>query len=569
MSPLVGPRRWLVLAVLFLPLVFTGALVVRYAVDVPVQDEWSLVEDIAKASAGEWGVGDLLRSHNGHRLAIPRLILVGMALATDWRADLPTYLGVVFAAGILGLAWLALRHSDDFLTTLLAAAFIGGLVASPNQWENWLWGVQMHVFLVVLMAVASLVSLSTGRLRWQGFAGAVALALAACLTQGAGLVLWPAGALVLGVRALQTRERRFFALAAAWAATGVLVIAGYLAHIPGDAGAGDPSAWVFRHPVESLRYVGALLGHSLAAWNGAAYPPHDGGVAGVVALLACVVAVPLAVRALRGADPATAVLPLALMVWSVGVSAQIALGRASVGQAGALASRYVTLILPFWLGLALLVFSSGVRWRRPALVVLCALLATSAASEVRKFPQRNRLFVPARRALLTGEDRALLSRLHPEVFQVDAGIPKLKRLKLSVFRAGEPVPIATSLPLREPRQQIDSEAPPTALAAGERRTLRVTVANSGTEGWSSTGDGVGRGWVALGTRWLDGRGQVVAEGPHLRLPRDLAPGATVELRLSLTAPEVPAGTYRVEVSALQEGVAWFPQPALFTVEVRR
>lgn len=569
MSPLVGLARWLVLAVLFLPLVFTGALVVRYGVDVPVQDEWSLVEDIGKAAAGEWGLADLVRSHNGHRLAIPRLILVGMALATDWRADLPMYLGVVFAGGGLGLAWVALRRSPDFPATFFAAAFIGGLVASPNQWENWLWGVQMHVFLVVLMAVASLACLSTGRLDWKRVTGAGVLALAACLTQGAGLVLWPAGALVLVARGMLTRDRKFFALAAAWSATGALVVVGYLAHLPGDAGAAEPNAWAILHPVAGLRFIGALVGHPLVAWNGAAYPPRDGGLATVLAGLAVAAALALARRVLRGAAPETAILPLALVVWSLGVSAQIALGRAAWGQEGALASRYVTLMVPFWIGLALLIRASAIAWRRPALFALCALLAASAASEVRRFPDRNRLFVPARRALLTGEDRALLSRLHPEVFQVDAGIPTLKRLKLSVFRASEPEPIATSLPLGDPRQRVACDAPPGVLEAGSRLRLRVAVQNAGHEGWSSSGDGVARGWVALATRWTDARGEVVAEGPRRRLPRDLAPGASVERQVALVTPEVPPGTYGVEVSALQEGVRWFPEPARFTIEVRR
>lgn len=556
------------LAVLYLPLVFTGALVARYVVDVPIQDEWSLVEDISKAASGEWGVQDLVRSHNGHRWAIARLILVGLALATDWRADLPQYLGVAFAGGILLFAWRRLRQSADLFTTLVAAAFLGGLVASPNQWENWLWGVQMHVFLVVLLGMASLCLLSSGPIEWRRLAGAGALALAACLTQGAGLVLWPAGVLVLVARGLQTKEPKVAAFATVWALTGVLVVAGYLARLPGDAGAGEPSAWVFYHPLAALRFVGALLGHSLVAWNGAAYPPRDGGLAGVAALLAIAVAAPLAQRALRGSDPRSVVFPLALMVWSLGVSAQIAIGRASWGQEGALASRYVTLMLPFWMGFALLLLGSDGRWRKPALVGLCVLLACSAASEVHMFPDRSRLFVPARRALLTGEDRSLLSRLHPEVFQVDAGVPTLRRLRLSVFRDGEPAPIATSLPLLDPRQRVSSEAPPPMLTPGSRHVLRVTVENVGAEGWSSTGEGVSRGWVAFATRWLDSSGKVLAEGPQRRLPRDLAPGQAIESRVELVTPGLPAGVYSVEVSALQQGCAWFPAPAKFPVEVR-
>ncbi len=561
--------RLLVAAALFLPLVFTGALVVRYVVDVPIQDEWSLVEDLDKASAGKWGWQDLVRSHNGHRIAVPRLILVGLALASDWRADYPQFLGIVFATWILALAWRALPPSTDAVATLAAAAFLGGLVASPNQWENWLWGIQMHLFLVVLLAMAALVFLSVGPLRPRRVAFAAALTLVATLTQGAGLVLWPVGALVLAARGALAKSRVGFVLAGSWAFTGALVVLAYLARLPGDAGAGEPSGWVFHHPVAGLRFALSLVGHSLVAWNGAAYPPRDGGLAALVAALALVAGVLLARRALRGAEPGASILPLAWILWSVGVSAQIALGRATAGTPAALASRYVTLMLPFWIGLALLVLATAASWRRLALASLCVLIAGSAASEVPMFPLRHRLMIPARRALLTGEDRALIARLQPQVSQIDDGIPKLKRLGLSVFRLGEPVPIATSLPLADPRQRVLCQALPAVLHVGERRRVSVTLTNAGAEGWSSSGDGVARGYVALGTRWLGEHGELRAEGPRRRLPLDLAREASVALSIDLVVPKVAAGSYRVEISALQEGIAWFPDPAVFTVEVRR
>ncbi len=569
MSPLVGLRRWLVLAVLFLPLVFTGALVIRYIVDVPIQDEWSLVEDLDKVDAGTWGVQDLVRSHNGHRIAVPRLIMIGLARASDWRADYPAYLGIVFAAGILALAWRALPPSTDAVATVAAAAFIGVLVASPNQWENWLWGIQMHVFLVVLLATAALALLSVGPLRPGRAAAAAALALVASLTQGAGLVLWPVGALVLAARGVLSRSRAALLLAGTWAIVGVLVVLAYLTRQPGDAGAGVPGDWVFHHPVAGLRFVLALLGHPLAAWNGAAYPPRDGGLAALVAALVLVAIVLLVRRAIRSAGPHASILPLALIVWSLGVSAQIALGRATMGTPAALASRYVTLMLPFWIGVALLVAGASARWRPWALVALCLVLTVSAASDVRRFPERNRLLAPARRALLTGEDRALLARIHPEVFQIDAGVPTLKRLGLSVFRVGEGVPIAASLPLAQPRQRVACGPLPRVLVVGERRRIPVTFTNAGPEAWSRSGGGVSRGIVTLGTRWLDSLGEVRAEGPRKRLPHDLAQGASVALPIVLVVPDVPAGSYRVEISARQEGASWFPDPAAFTVEVRR
>jgi hypothetical protein len=558
MSSLVGPRRWLVLTVLLLPLVYMSSLIARYAVDIPVQDEWSLVEDIEKASRGDWSLQDLVRSHNGHRIAIPRLIVVGLALATDWRADLPAYLGPVFAAGLLILVWIVLRRSNDFPTTLIAAAFIGGLVASPNQWENWLWGLQMHVFLLVLLVVGGLYLLATGSLGPKRLAGAGACAVGACLTQGSGLVLWPAGTLVLAARFVQTRDRRYLRYAGLWTMAGALCIVGYLAHLPGDSGAGQPSTWVFSHPVEAIHFVAAVVGHPLVAWDGAAYPPHDGGIATIVALLAFAVVVLLGRKVLRGAEPASAIFPLALMIWSVGVAAQIALGRASWGPSGALASRYVTLMVPFWLGLALLLASAPlkVNLRRAVLLALAVALAISARSEIWVIPHRSRLFVTARRALITGENRDLVARLHPELFQVDAAIPTLRRLRISVFREGEPVP-------------VEWESPPKLMTAGHRRSFPIRVRNTGREGWSSTGDGATGGWVALASRWLDSQGALVAEGPHRQLERDLAPGESVELAVPIVAPDLPAGSYGLEISALQESHIWFPEPLRVTIELRR
>ena len=154
-----------------------------------------------------------------------------------------------------------------------------------------------------------------------------------------------------------------------------------------------------------------------------------------------------------------------------------------------------------------------------------------------------RLLMPARRALLTGESRALLQRLHPEIFQSAAAVTTLKRLGLSVFRASEPAPIATSLPLVDPRQRLVCGPLPKALAVGSRRHVQVEIGNSGHEGWSASGDGVATGYVAIAARWFDERGAVVAEGSRSRLPRDLAPGGSTVLDVVVVTPTVPPGTY--------------------------
>jgi hypothetical protein len=54
-------------------------------------------------------------------------------------------------------------------------------------------------------------------------------------------------------------------------------------------------------------------------------------------------------------------------------------------------------------------------------------------------------------------------------------------------------------------------------------------------------------------------------------PREIAPGETVQVRLTL--PPLPAGSYVLELDCVAEGVIWFAQsgsaPAAVRVTVRR
>lgn len=571
-------RQALRLLLLFGPLLGTGLLTVWSAVDVPVQDEWSLVEDFAEVDAGTWSLDDLLRSHNGHRIAIPRLILVGLGQLTAWRADVPVVLSVLAAAWLLWTVGWRDRHEAPLSGMALAA--IGVLVASPAQWENWFWGIQMHVFLVVVMVVEALRLLARGRLGPGCLAGAAGVSVAACLVSAAGLVAFPAGAVALTARAWVARSWRLFAGAVAWALGGAVLVWLYVQPRPGDAGLRAPDGFVSEHPLEAVRFLCAVVGHGVVAWGGAAFPPRDWGVAWVAGALGLLVASLLSAWHLRGGgrrpggraggglDGRDLAWGVALLAFAVLVGVQIALGRASFGPTAALASRYVTMLLPFWIGVVVLLDRSqlALPWRRAGLGLLVMATAVSGLSQLRSFPDRSRILEPARQALLTGEDPALLVRLHSEVFQVEAGVPTLRRLGLSVFRPGEPVPVALAVPL-EPagRRQLVRLTAPAAMRAGQRLEVAVELANTGVAGWSEDGDGNSK-MVRLGARWFDATGAMVHEGPRRRLPEDLAAGARVPLKLMLEAPATP-GRYRLEVGGVQEGVAWFESPATFEVEV--
>jgi hypothetical protein len=100
--------------------------------------------------------------------------------------------------------------------------------------------------------------------------------------------------------------------------------------------------------------------------------------------------------------------------------------------------------------------------------------------------------------------------------------------------------------------------PPTSMRAGERATLSLRVRNDGGSVWPARGDTRGMFQVNAGDRWLDREASSVVNDLDGRrsLESDLAPGASAELKLDVTAPKEP-GEYTLEVDMIHEGVTFF------------
>jgi SAM-dependent methyltransferase len=94
------------------------------------------------------------------------------------------------------------------------------------------------------------------------------------------------------------------------------------------------------------------------------------------------------------------------------------------------------------------------------------------------------------------------------------------------------------------------------VTAGRMFILPVRVENASAQTWPAAGVD---GWflVTVGNHWAkrDGRPILFDDG-RANLPHDLRPGDCVTVELQPTGPP-RAGTYRIEVDLVQEGVAWF------------
>ena len=106
---------------------------------------------------------------------------------------------------------------------------------------------------------------------------------------------------------------------------------------------------------------------------------------------------------------------------------------------------------------------------------------------------------------------------------------------------------------------------------GQPVIIDATATNRGSATWLASNEPVGG--VALGVHLYDGNGKLIKLDLHWeRLtdpPREIAPGETVHVRMSI--PAQSTGKYLFEIDCVAQGVAWFAQlgsqPARLALDV--
>jgi hypothetical protein len=100
---------------------------------------------------------------------------------------------------------------------------------------------------------------------------------------------------------------------------------------------------------------------------------------------------------------------------------------------------------------------------------------------------------------------------------------------------------------------------PTEMIAGQQLSAAVTFKNVSARSWPSKPNERGKNAVRLSYHWLDRKERmVVFDGVRTPLSRDVGPGESAKINAAIQAPE-KAGKYVLDVTLVQEGVAWFPE----------
>jgi Bacterial Ig-like domain/Ig-like domain from next to BRCA1 gene len=108
-----------------------------------------------------------------------------------------------------------------------------------------------------------------------------------------------------------------------------------------------------------------------------------------------------------------------------------------------------------------------------------------------------------------------------------------------------------------PLSALYSTTAPSTWSAGQTQTFTTTLTNTGTQTWNAADPDA----VHLGV-YFNGNSDAVYDWPtepvRVILPQDVAPGASVTVTVTVTAPATP-GDYILRQRLVKENVQWFDQ----------
>ncbi len=236
-SPRSDWRSWLIPVATVLgfaiPAVSYLWMIHGYGVNVIYADQWDDVALLGHAYSGTLHLSTLWSQHYENRIFFPNLIVLALAYTTHFNVVTEEYLSALMAFGATALVICAHKRRSPERRWIWYCP-VAFLLLSLAQAGNTLWGFQMAWYLVLLTVALALFLLDQEPQRWPVFGCAVAAAVVASFSSLQGLLVWPAGLLLIYLR------RRPGHLATAWIASAVL--AGVIYFVGYDFNAAQSSA---------------------------------------------------------------------------------------------------------------------------------------------------------------------------------------------------------------------------------------------------------------------------------------------------------------------------------------
>ena len=325
---------------LLIPVALYFLFIHHYGVNAIYYDQWNDVALLTHTRyfshtyAGHTTIGMLWAQHNENHTFFPNLVVLALGAVTNLNILTELYLSAVLL--LIALVLVILAHRQDVPRTRLVFYLpVAFLVFTLGQFENTLLGYQLWLYLVIAILAATIFLLNLRRVSWIILFAAIAMAVMGSYSALDGLVIWPAGLVVL----LWKNRPRAFVLT--WLISGIATTGLYFYHYDFAAASGGGHVYVLVHPLSAVEFfffaIGDLMGKTIPQ-SPAASDPHIVAIGVGVFLLAVVC---LAIYGRHRSLSRSPVGP-ALICFGTLFAILVTIGRAHFGLWAASQSRFVT-----------------------------------------------------------------------------------------------------------------------------------------------------------------------------------------------------------------------------------
>ncbi|MBX9742860.1 MAG: hypothetical protein K2W99_04925 [Chthoniobacterales bacterium] len=324
-----------------------------YGVNIPVNDDWDLLQTILNWQKHGLDLASLVAFHNEHRIIVSRVIIGSLLALTGGN-----FKAVLFFNAFIPVLTLYLLL--QFLTSYLSKINIFCLVSIPIailitgrfQWQNWLWAFQLPWFVLPLITVLTIrVLFSKLQLKLTLILTVILLIIANCCMAN-GIVCWLAVLPALFVRLQSVNIRTKFSIYFSWLF--MVCFALFYVVINTKKNIASLSLEVTQL-IEYVEFFLAVIGSPFTAAQTLLGVVSASGI--VIGIISCLVTLAVLIILWRKEALFTPIscMGLGLLIYSVGSALLITFGRYQMTSCYQIESRYTTPALYFQVGFIVLV----------------------------------------------------------------------------------------------------------------------------------------------------------------------------------------------------------------------
>jgi hypothetical protein len=304
----------------------------HFGANVIVADEWVDIKVVGSSYSHKLTPGVLWTQWNENRMFFPRLIDLLLAYTTHLNVLDEEYLSGVMQVVATGLVITTHKRRSPS-TPLVLYVPVAIVLLSFVQYGNALWGFQMAWYLIMLTLATCLFLLDRLTLTWPLLVVAIGVAIVGSFSSLQGLLIWPAGLVVI------CHRRRPIGMAAAWVVLALVTSSAYFYGL--DSKQAAPfGTYAFHHPGASVKFFFVAIGDVV----GAVVSTHNDTAVllfGIFSFVLASVVVVVVAYGLRRDEADRSAIGLALICFGLLFALTLTVGRGYTGESG-IVSRYTT-----------------------------------------------------------------------------------------------------------------------------------------------------------------------------------------------------------------------------------